>query len=250
MRTSIWVLLGVFVAGAMVVVGLTAGWALWGRDLWAVAPSYASEAGLSPRGCVWEQGADQNPTGRWTMHGASCRSDPDRSGKYNPLTINDAHAAIEQYLRSRGQEELEIVEVMEFQFNLYAIVREPDTGIGAMELLVDKYTGVVGPEMGPNMMWNTRYGMHRRGGMMGRPHRTNVISEEEALIIAQRWLDSSRPGATVEKHADPFYGYYTVHTLENGAIEGMLSVHSVTGQVWYHNWHGAFVQMIEAEDYH
>jgi hypothetical protein len=138
---------------------------------------------------------------------------------------------------------------MEFERNFYAIVRELDTGIGAMELLVDKWTGAVGPEMGPNMMWNARYGMHgRSGGVMGGTSEINTITSEAALEIAQRWLDARRPGVAVEQHADPFYGYYTIHTLQDGEIEGMLSVHGTTGQVWYHTWHGAFIQMIEEDE--
>jgi len=104
-------------------------------------------------------------------------------------------------------------------------------------------------------MWNGRYGpalslpngMHGRGGrMMGGTSESNTITPEEALEIAQRWLDTYRPGVTVEEHADPFYGYYTIHTLkdEDGQIEGMLSVHGTTGQVWYHTWHGEFIQML------
>jgi hypothetical protein len=76
---------------------------------------------------------------------------------------------------------------------------------------------------------------------------TNSLSEAQALASAQRWLDTYRPTVTVEEHADPFYGYYTIHTLVDGEIEGMLSVHGSTGQVWYHSWHGDFVQMIEGE---
>ena len=167
------------------------------------------------------------------------------------LTIEEAHEAIEQYVDTLGYPDLEITELMEFEHNFYAIVREADTGIGAMELLVDKRTGEVGPEMGPNMMWNARYGTHRRGmGMWGRPSETNTVSPEEAVEIAQRWLDAHRPGATVEEHADPFYGYYTIHTLKDGEIEGMLSVHGTTGQVWYHTWHGEFIQMAEEGESH
>jgi hypothetical protein len=92
--------------------------------------------------------------------------------------------------------------------------------------------------------------MHGRGGgMMGGASETNTVTPEEALETAQRWLDVHRPGVTVEEHADPFYGYYTIHTLKDGEIEGMLSVHGTTGQVWYHTWHGAFMQMIEEQDH-
>ena len=166
------------------------------------------------------------------------------------ISIEDAQAAVEAYIGRLGYDQLDVAEVMEFEHNYYAIVSEHDTGIGAMELLVDKTTGAVGPEMGPNMMWNTRYGMHRRGGMMGRFDARNTLSEDEAIETAQRWLDDNRPGVAAEAHADPFYGYYTIHTEKDGAIEGMLSVHGTTGQVWYHSWHGAFIQMIEGQDEH
>jgi len=166
------------------------------------------------------------------------------------VDIQDAQSAIQAYVDDLGYDDLEIEELMEFEHNFYAIVREHDTGIGAMELLVDKTTAVVGPEMGPNMMWNARYGMHRRGGMMGGlTSETNSLSEAEALASAQHWLDAYRPGVTTEEHADPFYGYYTIHTMIDGEIEGMLSVHGSTGRVWYHSWHGDFVQMMEYEEH-
>jgi len=85
--------------------------------------------------------------------------------------------------------------------------------------------------------------------MTGGTGRANTIALEEALKVAQRWLDANRLGVAAEEHADPFYGYYTIHTLEGDQVEGMLSVHGTTGQVWYHTWHGAFVQMIEEEDH-
>jgi hypothetical protein len=165
------------------------------------------------------------------------------------IAIQEAESAVERYIEN-WDADLEVAEVMEFEENYYAIVQEHDSGIGAMELLVDKTTGIVGPEMGPNMMWNAKYGMHRRGGMMDQSVGPNSISEEEAIEIAQRWLHENRLGVTSEGRADPFYGYYTIHTLLDGRIEGMLSVHGTTGQVWYHTWHGAFIQMIEHDQGH
>ena len=62
---------------------------------------------------------------------------------------------------------------MEFDNQFYAEVREKNSGTGAFELLVNKWTGAVVPEPGPNMMWNTKYGQMgmgmMRGGMMGGP---------------------------------------------------------------------------------
>ena len=83
-------------------------------------------------------------------------------GSSNPnteqITIDEAAEAVERYLGAYGQD-LALAEVMEFAWNFYAEVEEKSTGIHAMELLIDKYTGRVYPEMGPNMTWNTKYGM-------------------------------------------------------------------------------------------
>ena len=62
-----------------------------------------------------------------------------------------------------------------------------------MELLVDQDSGAVGPEPGPNMMWNAKYGMMGRGdgmiGMMGGYASGEMtLSPEEDEDVAQRWL--------------------------------------------------------------
>ena len=55
--------------------------------------------------------------------------------------------------------------------------------------------------------------------------------------------------ATADEHADAFYGYYTIHTLENGEVVGMLSVNGFTGQVFPHTWHGELVEMGDEADH-
>ena len=162
------------------------------------------------------------------------------------ITLEDAAAAVERYVERLGYNNLHLTEVMEFDYNFYAIVAEDDTGIGALELLVDKAGGDVGPEPGPNMMWNSKYGMHRGGrmGMMG-GFTADVmeLSPQDAEAVAQRWLDANLPGRSAGE-ADPFYGYYTLHYLRDGEVEGMLSVHGASGEVWHHGWHGDFVAMV------
>jgi len=66
-----------------------------------------------------------------------------------------------------------------------------------------------------------------------------------AVEAAQRYLDTSLPGAKAEDKADPFYGYYTLHILRDGKTVGMLSVNGYTQQVFVHTWHGDFVEMSE-----
>ena len=260
MKTVVLIGVGVVTVVALVIAGLAVGWALWGQPLWATempaygqgqdsrfTDSYCSSRSYSRGpGMMGRRSAAPAQCPAW---GGETPKDQDAAPSAD-LTLEEAHEAVERYLTAQGYPDLEVAEVMEFEHNFYAIAREPDTGVGAMELLIDKETGTVAPEMGPNRMWNARYGMHGGRGMMGTAGETNSISPEEAANIAQRWLDAKRPGLTVEQHADPFYGYYTLHTQEEGRIAGMLSVHGRTGEVWYHTWHGAFVQMMEQEDDH
>jgi len=167
-------------------------------------------------------------------------------GAYNPdaepISIEEAAISVRRYLNAYGSA-LELKEVMEFAWNYYAEVEEKDTGVHAMELLVDKYTAQVYPEMGPNMMWNTRYGtMGYFGG--GGPTADMPVRPDQARDQAQRYLDRTVQGLTAGE-PDAFYGYYTLHTFKDGNLEGMLSVNGYTGAVWYHNWHGYFIQMQE-----
>ena len=165
------------------------------------------------------------------------------------ISIDEATEAVEGYLVRIGNPDLKVVEVMEFSENFYAEVEEESTGIHAFELLVDKYTSEVYPEPGPNMMWNTKYGHMGGGSMHGfdRPYAAPMsVDEDEARDYAQRYLDRYFPG-TVVGEADAFYGYYTLHTMRDGKVTGMLSVNGSSGSVWYHSWHGPFVQMIEVE---
>jgi hypothetical protein len=136
-------------------------------------------------------------------------------------------------------------EVMEFSNSYYASIREKGTGIGAFEILIDHATGNVIREPGPDMMWNAKYSA-MGGGMMGgfgaTSSRPMTVTTQQAQDAAQRWLDANRAGASA-KAPDSFYGFYTVDFERTGQLVGMLSVNGYTGQVWYHSWHGSFIQV-------
>jgi hypothetical protein len=171
------------------------------------------------------------------------------------ISIDQAQSAVRAVLDRQGNRDLAIDELIEFQDNFYASIRERSTGVGAFELLVNRSTGAVTPEPGPNMMWNTKYGMMggqaggmmgtamMGGGMMGIAAATGAVtvSAEQAAQTAQSWLDRNQPGSTANT-PDRFYGYYTVDLKKDGRLTGMLSVNGTTGQFWYHTWHGAFIQ--------
>jgi hypothetical protein len=182
----------------------------------------------------------------------------------SPISLDQAKTIAQQYLSSTQNPNLAVKEIMEFQYNFYIIYYEKDTGIGAFEMLIWKQVpspgmmgggmgmggqmmvGVIAPEPGPNMMWNTKYSVMGQGmiGNRNQPTTTMTITKDKALQAAQTYLDTNLNGAKVED-ATQFYGYYTIDYTVNGKIAGMLSVNGYTGQVWYHSWHGAFVQEIE-----
>ena len=168
----------------------------------------------------------------------------------SPIGIEQASTAARNYIARFGTQNLELGEVMEFGANYYAQAVERDTGVHAFEILVDKYTGAVFPEMGPNMVWNTKYGM--MGGMMGWRRSGQpmdmTVGPERAQELARQYLKTQGLQLDVAE-PDRFYGYYTLHTVRGAAgdVEGMLSVNGYSGEVWYHVWHGPFIQMQEAK---
>ena len=168
-----------------------------------------------------------------------------------PLTLDQAANQAKRYLASWGDENLELSEVMEFSNHFYIQVAEKSSANKAFELLMNKYTGAVFPEPGPNMMWNQKYGPMSGGSMGFASGRVNSsadpasmpVSEAKARELAQTYLDSVNSGLKAENGADRFYGYYTLHVLKDGKVIGMLGVDGYSGQVWYHSWHGAFIDM-------
>jgi len=176
-----------------------------------------------------------------------------------PLTLAEAEETLNAYLASLNHSNLQVDDIMIFDNQAYAQIVEKDTGIGVMEVLIDPTTNAVFPEMGPNMMWNQKYGMMsgfgRYGmmGMMGGFGNFNVsdtsdqmtLTPEQAVEAAQTYLNTyfSETGLTADEHTDPFYGYYTLHVNRDGQTVGMLSVNGYTGQVFPHTWHGKLLEM-------
>ncbi len=172
---------------------------------------------------------------------------PNTGTAVTPLTISQAAQIAQTYVASLNNPDLAVKQVEEYTANFYVQVNEKSTSNGAFQLLINKYTGAITAEPGPNMMWNTKYTFTTgfcnwfRGTIMTA---TPAVTVDQTKANAQQYLNSYLPGTTVGD-VTAFYGYYTVEVLSNGNIYGMLSVNSYTGQVWYHTWHGTFIQEIE-----
>lgn len=116
------------------------------------------------------------------------------------ISMEQAITIVEDYLQDRGGSDLEVTEIMEFDYNFYVICAETNAGIHAFEALIDPYTGDMYPEPGPNMMWNSKYGM-MSGMMWGNQAESSdmTVSEAEAIEYAQEFIESYLPEASVEK---------------------------------------------------
>lgn len=245
-----------------ILVAALTGAALFGTGFWVAQLVAIRQAPFSgPAALPWSGFFGHGMMGGGMMGGGAFGGFG-RSPNVQPLTVDEATEAVENYLNRLGYQDLQVGEVMIFDNHAYVKVEDPAAGRGAFELLVDPVTRAVYPEYGPAMMWNVEYGMMGRrgrggyGGMMGgmmAPFggpRTPIpydpasltVTAEEAVQIAQDYLDDVFPGMTVADEVDAFPGYYTLHTLQDGQVVGMLSVHGYTGQVWYHFWHGTLLE--------
>ena len=97
-----------------------------------------------------------------------------------PISQDEARRRAEGFAARYGQG-VKIRDFMVFTDNFYVQVVNAKTGTGLGELLVDRYTGVVQPEYGPNMMWNSRFGMGG-SGMMGQQNQTGMMGDQNQQV--------------------------------------------------------------------
>ena len=173
------------------------------------------------------------------------------------ITMDDAIDIAGRFMNALGNSALALDEVEEWDFNYYVVVKEvAPSQYKAFQLIIDKWTGSIMPEPGPSMMWNQKYGgmmnsmtdgmpghMNRRDRKKTEP--TFTVTPEAATSAANQFLrERFRRALVVDAAPDVFFGYYSfdVNDAATGAKYGMLSVNGSSGQIWYHTWHGNFVQ--------
>lgn len=228
--------------------------------------SFFVSNGLEPenRGSSCFNGWNRGYMNRGMMFGNADIYNTPNSGE--KIELEELKELVDSYIEAYG-ESLEISDIFTFEnSDYYFSIVEEDTGFGAMELLVNPYTGNIYPEHGPNMMWNLKYGMHGYGmmgrgyghGMMGsnnfeydyfenvQDFDGNPIIAKDARDMAQNYIESiGWQGYTIPEGGHEFYGYYTFHIEKEGETAGMISVNGFTGSVWYHNWHGKVTEVVE-----
>ena len=218
----------------------------WLGTLSAIVVATAAVGFLGAFTFGWHGGGMMGSTYGPGMWGATTTSG-------EPLSDEQAEGIARQYVEGFEGPLLELAELMVFDNHFYAQARELKTKRYAYELLIDRFSGRISLEPGPNMMWNEKYG-HMGSGVLGffggsRLSESMPITEDEAVVAAQAHLDRYVPGLQVDDHAAEFYGYYTLHTLRDGEIVGMLSVNGYTGAVWLHSWHGIHLGEVLDEEH-
>jgi hypothetical protein len=164
-----------------------------------------------------------------------------------PAELATVRDRVEKQLADSGYKDFTVGEIMAFSRNDYVLVKDT-AGKPAFELLADPNGRWLMPEPGPNMMWNTSYGMMRGVSVPGCPYATGstgggtstLLSADQAKTRADVWLAQHYPGR-VTADATALPGYFTIDVTANGSKVGMLSVNETTGAVWYHTWHGEFL---------
>jgi hypothetical protein len=165
-----------------------------------------------------------------------------------PISQDEARRRAQGFVGRYGAQ-VKIRDFMVFAENYYAQVVDATSGAGLAEVLVDRYTGIVQPEPGPDMLWNTRFGMQggqSGNGMMGGINQGRQVpsapvryTQAAARKLADTFVAGYLPGGKVLEGL-PFPGYYTFD-YGRKTTEGMLSVNAFTGEVWVHGWHGVYL---------
>lgn len=156
-----------------------------------------------------------------------------------PISEDEARSLLSAFAAEFG-DEVELRDFMAFSNNYYAQVADAKTDEGLAEILADRYSGAVYPEPGPNMAWNSRFGLWQASS---EPPKYDL---EAARGLAETFLSGYLPGSGVVGSAS-FPGYYTFD-FGRGEVEGMLSVNAETGDVWVHTWHGFYLGGHEEEE--
>jgi hypothetical protein len=176
----------------------------------------------------WNQGMMNN----WNVWGGMMGS-MGMMAPYAPASAPLSDAVLRQRLTdyaSSCSTKVQIEGVIPFANDYYArLVASDGTRIG--EVIADRFTGVVYPEPGPAMMWNSRYGI---GGTAATG--SAKYDESAAKQVATTFLAGYFPGVSV-LDGQAFPGYYTF-TYGQGTPTGLLSVDAATGNVWVHVWEG------------
>ena len=152
-------------------------------------------------------------------------------------TTNEAVAAIQAFLDAT-RSNLEITTVWEYKTAFKAELSDTK-GQKAFDILADKLTGAVTPEMGFNMMMNASWGsaLHKTRNFGAKL----VLTPQDAIAAAEAFL--AKNAAVLDYTlTDPetYPGYYKFHTADAAGKPGVdIMVNGYNGRIWMNTLLGA-----------
>jgi|GEM_PF-3151019 len=125
---------------------------------------------------------------------------------------------------------LAISELWEYG-TVYKAELSDTSGAKAFDLIVDKYTGTVSPEMGMAMMLNASYG----NGLYRTPAfgTSLLVTSQQATDLAQTFVNKNALGYTLEA-PELYPGYYKFHTRVGAGYGLDIMINGYNGAVWMH----------------
>jgi hypothetical protein len=152
----------------------------------------------------------------------------------NPIeTPDEARAAVQAFINSSNSN-LQISGLWEYG-TIYKAELSDTKGAMAFDLIADKFTGAVMPEMGMSMMLNASYG---KG--LYKPHafRKNLtLTPDQAIEYAQTFINNNGLGYTLEP-PETYPGYYKFHTTHQGGPGMEIMVDGYNGEIWMNTYLG------------
>ena len=148
----------------------------------------------------------------------------------NPLiSVDDARAVFQTFIDSSNSD-LQISELWEYG-TIYKAELSDTNGARAFDLIADKFTGSVMPEMGLSMMMNASYG--RSFYKMPSFRRNINVTPDQAKGYAQTFLYENSLDYTLGG-PETYPGYYKFHTTITGSVNfGMdIMVNGYGGGIW------------------
>jgi len=147
----------------------------------------------------------------------------------NPIkTPDEAWAAIQTFIEA-SKSSLQISALWEYG-TVYEAELSDTKGAKAFDIIADKFTGAVAPEMGMSMMLNASYGK----GIYKTPYfgKTLTLTQEQASAVAQTFVDKNELGYILGS-PETYPGYYKFHTSLGGGKYGMdIMVNGYNAEIW------------------
>jgi hypothetical protein len=153
-------------------------------------------------------------------------------------SVDQANTAFQAFISSTGSS-LSVGGIWEYN-NAYKAELVDTNGARAFDLLADKITGVVTPDMGFSMMMNASYskGLYKKYKF----GKSFSVTPEQATTIAQNFVDNNDLGYTLGAPVT-YPGYYKFHTQDASYALGMdIMVNGYNGGVWMSTLLGAPLQ--------